>query len=101
MFIPVDLCVPWYNSSCPAHDQHGSSVPSRMYWASGSRSSAVGTNSRTASGISGAIADIARLEVGWGTPNDSPISAWVRLWRMYVSVAVTDLKSPRHGGHFE
>src|SRR5262249_60661935 len=37
----------------PAHDQHGSSVPSRMYWASGSRSSAVGTNSGTDSGMSG------------------------------------------------
>jgi len=28
------------------------------------------------------IADIARLIVGWETPSDSPISAWVRLCRM-------------------
>src|ERR1700760_2654557 len=55
-FIPVVLCFPEYSSLCPAHDQHGSSVPSRMYWASGSRSSAVGTNSRVASGMSGVIA---------------------------------------------
>src|SRR5689334_2475441 len=41
-FIPVVLCFPEYSSLCPSHDQHGSSVPSRMYWASGSRSSAVG-----------------------------------------------------------
>src|SRR5271166_1243005 len=38
-FIPVVLCFPEYSSWCPSHDQHGSSVPSRMYWASGSRSS--------------------------------------------------------------
>src|SRR5271167_1067481 len=99
-FIPVVLCFPEYSSLCPAHDQHGSSVPSRMYWASGFRSSAVGTNSRTASGMSGVIADTARLMVGWDTPSDSPISAWVRLCRMLVSVAVADLKSPRHDGQF-
>jgi hypothetical protein len=49
---------------------------------SGSNSSAVGTNSRTASGMSGVIADITRLIVGWDTPSDSPISDWVRLCRM-------------------
>src|ERR1022692_1934865 len=26
-FIPVVLCLPEYSSGCPAHDQHGSSVP--------------------------------------------------------------------------
>ena len=65
-FIPVVLCFPEYSSLCPSHDQHGSSVPSRMYWASGSRSSAVGTNSRVASGTSGVTADMARLIVGCG-----------------------------------
>ena len=81
-FIPVVLCFPEYSSLCPSHDQHGSSVPSRMYWASGSRSSAVGTNSRVASGMSGVMADMARLIVGWDTLSDSPISACVRLCRM-------------------
>jgi hypothetical protein len=60
-FIPVVLCFPEYSSLCPSHDQHGASVPSRMYWASGSRSSAVGTNSHVASGTSGVTADMARL----------------------------------------
>ena len=55
---------------CPVHDQHGSSVPSMMYWVSGSRSSAVGTHPDVAAGMSGVIADIARLMVGWETPND-------------------------------
>jgi hypothetical protein len=32
--------------------------------------------------MSGVIADIAGLTVGWDTPSDSPISAWVRLCRM-------------------
>jgi hypothetical protein len=32
--------------------------------------------------MSGLIADMARLMVGWETPSDSPISAWVRLCRM-------------------
>ena len=99
-FIPVVLCFPEYSSLCPSHDQHGSSVPSRMYWASESRSSAVGTNSRVTSGTIGVMADMARLIVGWDTPSDSPISACVRLCRMYVRVATTDLKRPRHGGQF-
>src|SRR5436305_6803586 len=99
-FIPVVLCFPEYSSLCPSHDQHGSSVPSRMYWASGSRSSAVGTNSRVASETSGVTADMARLIVGWDTPSDSPISACVRLCRMWVDAATTDLKRPSHGGQF-
>ena len=41
----------------------------------------VGTYPAVAGGMSGIIADIARLMVDWETPNDSPISAWVRLWR--------------------
>src|ERR1035441_4205125 len=56
--MPVVLCFPEYSSLCPVHDQHGSSVPSMMYWVSGSRSSAVGTHPDVAAGMSGAIADI-------------------------------------------
>src|SRR6266496_6394969 len=47
-FIPVVLCFPEYSSGCPAHDQHGSSVPSTKYCAFASRSPAVGTYSRRA-----------------------------------------------------
>src|SRR2546429_9328695 len=93
-FIPVVLCFPEYSSLCPSHDQHGSSVPSRMYWASGSRSSAVGTNSRVTSGTSGVMADMARLIVCWDTAKDSAISDFMRLIRIEVRVANNDLEIP-------
>src|SRR6185437_14597157 len=85
-FIPVVLCFPEYSFLCPAHDQHGSSVPSRMYWASGSRSSAVGTNSRTDSGMSGVIADMARVTGGGEGGGGGGGWGWVGLWGMWVGV---------------
>src|SRR5205085_7913248 len=63
-FMPVVLCLPEYSSGCEAHDQHGSSVPSTMYWLRSSRSSAVGTYSASTARSTGVTPVTARLIVG-------------------------------------
>src|SRR5918997_5754311 len=66
-FMPVVLCLPEYSSGCEAHDQHGSRVPSTMYWILSLSSSAVGTYFLRTFSSSGVIPVIARLIVDWDT----------------------------------
>src|SRR5215467_13216619 len=66
--MPVVLCFPDHRSLRERHDQHGNKVPSITYCLPSRNESAVGTNLISAPTISGVIAAIARLMVGWETP---------------------------------
>jgi len=73
-------------------------VPSKTKTSCSGRSSRVGTYLARAASIGPSSAAIVLDTVGWEIPNSSPIAAWARLRRRYISTTVTALPRSRQAG---